>query len=389
MIHSGRLVSDCEGIIEQIAFAIPTEFFRRSAGAWDCNPLLPIGNLLQSFPAEMEAIVAVDATSYALASAWVDSVAPTCRVRLICNTHASYTIGSPWLQDRFHVRVLAEGATSEILSLKNDPIAALFAEECGLVCRDLEFELPGGNQLLGPGIRLVGAGFLKEPGGGLIVVRERTAMNQFAGMDDRRLFIFGYDPHLMTVMAVAAETRNAGVVAKQFLENTHNQQRSSQSGMQSWHQYGFHIDQFVSVTNISRNGKPVLLVADPHSIGGVAEPLVADARKKLDLSASALADAGLETIRNPIPFAQVRDNHKVFPRLYNNVILDGTSRAGCRRPFVWMPSFEQSNPFREFEDENAKVWRDLGYDCKTVKNFDELASRNGAIRCLAKILCRN
>ncbi len=218
MIHSGRLVSDCEGIIEQIAFAIPTEFFRRSAGAWDCNPLLPIGNLLQSFPAEMEAIGRGGRTVICACLGMDGFVAPTCRVRLIRNTHASYTIGSPWLQDRFHVRVLAEGATSEILSLKSDPIAALFAEECGLVCRDLEFELPGGNQLLGPGMRLVGAGFLKEPGGGLIVVRERAAMNQFTRMDDRRLFIFGYDPHLITAKAVAAETRNAELLRRIFLK---------------------------------------------------------------------------------------------------------------------------------------------------------------------------
>ncbi len=154
--------------------------------------------------------------------------------------------------------------------------------------------------------------------------------------------------------------------------------------MQSWHQYGFHIDQFVSVTNISRNGKPVLLVADPRSIGGVAEPLVADARKKLDLSASALADAGLEIIRNPIPFAQARDNHKVFPRLYNNVILDGISRPGMPPAVRLDAIFEQSNLFREFEDANVEIWRDLGYDCKIIANFDELASRNGAIRCLAK-----
>jgi hypothetical protein len=388
MINSGNLLSDCEGLIEQIAFAIPTDFFQTYTPAWDCSPLLPIGNLLQSFPPEIEAIVAVDAPSYALAAAWVDVLSPRCRIRLIRNAHPTHTIESPWLQDRFHIHVPADRTTSAVLSLKNDPIAALFAQECGLVCKELEFELPGGNQLVGPGIRLVGAGFLTEPGGGEIVVRKRTAMDQFTNMDDRRLFVFGYDPHLIAAESVSIEARNARSVAIDFMEIGNNQQFSLISGARPWHQYGFHTDQYVSPTNVLRNGKPVLLVADPHSLDGRAVPLVADARKKLDLSASALIGAGFEVIRNPVPFAQVQDSRKIQARLFNNVILDGIPRRGCARPFVWMPSFEQTYPFREFEHVNAGIWNDLGYDCKIVGNFDGLASRNGAIRCISKILHR-
>lgn len=389
MHTSGGLVSDCDGTIGTIAFALPNDVFRASAETWHVSPLLPFGGLLQSFPSEIDAILAVDTAAYAAAGDWIEALKPSCRIRLIVNDDPVCAIQSPWLQDRFHVRSRADGVAPEILSRQRDPLAALFARKCGLGHRSLTFELAGGNQLVGPGFRLIGAGFVREPGGGLVVVGDHVAMAQFADLDPGALHVVGYDPLAIGAGEPALPSRNSRGVAVDFLNAGSSEVSRKMLAGLHWHQYGFHIDQFVSVTGASRQAKPVLLVAEPYPVGVTAERLAKDARIKLDLSAAALASAGFSVVRNPVPFAIAADSRKIVARLFNNVISDGARRMGQDRPLVWVPAFDPTVPFREFADANMKIWHDLGYDCRLVPHFEAFVSRNGAIRCLSKVLRRN
>jgi hypothetical protein len=391
VLRGESLVSDCEGTIEQIALALPGDFFQPDMKIWQGDPLVPIGNLLQSFPSEMEAILALSAQSYASACVWIENIRPRCRIVFVTDQASHSAIRSPWIQDLFHVRVPSDetGAMPEILSLENAPVAALFSRAKGFAQRELRFELPGGNQLVGPGFRLVGASFFQGLGGGADFARDPLARDQFLEIDSRTLHVFGYDPAQLANSGQLLSSRNARSVASELMDVTRGREELGKLQIMPWHQYGFHVDQFVSVTGVVRCGKPVLLVADPHPVGESARKLAVDARKKLDVSSRALEDAGFSVVRNPVPFAPAQDSRKILGRLYNNVIVEGTRRSGNSAPLMWLPSFEQAAEFRRFEEANIRIWSDLGFDCIPVRGLDLFASRNGAVRCMTKVIRRN
>lgn len=155
------------------------------------------------------------------------------------------------------------------------------------------------------------------------------------------------------------------------------------------HQCGFHVDQFVSVTGLRSDDRPLLLVADPLAHTGCDARAATDLKRKLDASALSLARQGFAIVRNPIPVSPAIDTNKCLPRLYNNVLVENIVRSGQTRPFVWIPHFGDVEALDDFDGENRKIWEKLGFYAIGVAGWSHFASRNGALRCATKVINRD
>ncbi len=353
-----RLVADCGGLIEKLALSIPSAFFSEETFDRWSRPLLPIGNLLRALPAEIAIFVLVDRTRIADAEGWLSTLSPASPVTLVTLDVPEGARQSPWIQDLFHVRK-GEGAgqsASEILSRPNAAIGPALARCLGWQAQTAMADLDGGNQLVGVDFRLVGASSL---------ARNRFSnptpdSNAPAGfglletLDDRPVHVFGYRA----------------------------------PGGERLHQHGFHVDQFVSVTGLYRNGCPLMLVAEPCLTDGLESRLVDQARQQLDASVAFLESQGFSVIRNPVPFVITPDSGKRLARLYNNVVLENAVRPGRTKQLVWLAQFGDVEDVASFDAANRLIWQDLGFEVIGVPGWSHLASRNGALRCASKVLQR-
>jgi len=357
------LVPDCGGLIDQVALTLPTGFLRSSHSDEWFQPLIPIGNLLKSFPAETLVFLLVDQGALALAAAWVEALAATCRIQFVPMTDGGAAVESPWLQDVFHIRSgFGQGAVSgEILTLDGRPEGRALASFLGIATRPAMTGLHGGNQLVGDDFRLVGHNDVAGASGA-------AASLALEAMDSRPVTSFGYQ--VSDLMRAAPDGVAAELEARV-------------------HQFGFHVDQFVSVTGLLRDARPLLMVAEPHLPEGPPVPMVEDARRRLDASVSRLRRQGFEVLRNPVPWVVAPDSGKRLPRLYNNVIIENQSRAAGRKPLVWLPQFSDVEPLHTFDSRNREMWQGLGFEIVPVYGWSYFSSRNGAIRCVSKILRRS
>ena len=153
----------------------------------------------------------------------------------------------------------------------------------------------------------------------------------------------------------------------------------------------FHIDLAVSLTGLSRDGQPVLLVADPRVSDSVFDFDNAWA-DGLDGAAARLRADGFHVIRNPIPVTgTARHPHRMIPRCYNNVLLENEIRPGTAsgRPLVWLPVFgTPGDRLADFDAANAAIWAGLGFEVIAVPGFEVHAGSYGALRCALKVLAR-
>jgi hypothetical protein len=97
---------------------------------------------------------------------------------------------------------------------------------------------------------------------------------------------------------------------------------------------------------------------------------------------------GLEIIRNPIPFGTTISNVRRRPRLYNNIIVENRLRGSNERPLVWLPHFADLEDLHLFDEANAKIWRDLGFEIVPVYGWGCFSDACGALRCATKVLKR-
>lgn len=372
------LVADCGGLVCTIALALPASFF---ADGWSHNavsPLVPIGHLLSALPADVRAVILIDRSCLAPARNWLDGLDISCTAELLPldgNNQPSH----PWIQDMLHVRAGdgGEDVEAELLSTAENVITGALAHHLGLVTKVLDIVLAGGNQLVGPDFRLVGHSSLHEDRGiGKSVGAERSERWQrIQALDGRTVHRFGYRPEDLgkssTPFDLSLLTASAPVTASEKM-----------------HQCGFHVDQFVSVTGLKRDGHPLLLLADPVALEVSYGRIATDLKRKLDASALSLARQGFAIQRNPIPVLPAIDTNKCLPRLYNNVLLENVTRSGQKRPFVWVPHFGDIEALAGFDEENRQIWERLGFHAVGVAGWSHLASRNGALRCATKVINR-
>jgi len=368
------LIADCGGLIETIALSLPAAWFADAGIGFTVSPLVPIGNLLLTLPRNVAVPLLVDRPCLAAARSWLDRLAVTCQVDLVTLDEPG-TVPHPWIQDMFHVRLRADALTPELVSSGESAMSQALAARLGFATAISDVILPGGNQLVGPDYRLVGHASLQ---GGAESARSAPATLsrrwlRIEALDPRAVFSFGYRPEDLgeTVQPDLSQTGSGPAIAARNI-----------------HQCGFHVDQFVSITGLRRDGRPLLLVADPEA-GDMRYPRAAEElKRKLDASALSLARQGFAILRNPVPVLPTIDTNKCLPRLYNNVLLENVTRNGETQPLVWVPHFGDLELLADFDAENRRIWESLGFRAIGVLGFSHLASRNGALRCATKVIMR-
>lgn len=369
------LVPDCGGLIRTIAIALPASFFADDRPDNSVSPLVPIGNLLSALPFDVTAIVIVDRISLLPAQNWLDRLGATCTATLM-PLDGNSGVAHPWIQDMFHVRAGKEGV-GELVMTAGNALAGQLADRLGFAVEFSDVALAGGNQLVGPDFRLVGHSSLQDDGGvGRSAANDRhERWQRVQALDGRTVHSFGYRPE---------DLGNASA------SSDHSSTRASAPAMAGgkMHQCGFHVDQFVSVTGLRRDGHPLLLVAEPVAFDGCDARAATDLKRKLDASALSLARQGFAILRNPIPVLPAIDTKKCLPRLYNNVFLENVTRSSQKRPFVWIPHFGDTEALGIFDRENRQMWESLGFNAVGIAGWSHLASRNGALRCATKVINR-
>ncbi|AYD04394.1 hypothetical protein [Neorhizobium sp. NCHU2750] len=362
-----KLLADCGGLVRRIALAIPATFFDRINQPGDWAPLAPIGNLLDSMPNGIEAILLVDRIVMAHAERWVAGLTTVCDVTVCPVSDAAHPISIPWLQDVFHVRELSSvsGAGHEYLSFSGAGAAMDLATLQGAASKILPFHLDGGNQLIGSDFRIIGHSDFGK-------------MEAIRALDKRPVHVFGYRVNDIV-------RPPAGL--KGMPEADHHDLASGMRQHSKMHQFGYHVDQFVTLTGLERVGKPLLVVGEPVADGRFSRAIDV-ARCSLDASVIFLEEQGFEVIRNQVPFAVTTDTRKLLPRLYNNAMLENDLREGKDRPLIWLPQFSDSEALDETDQSNATLWEDLGFEVRKVFGWSHLASRSGALRCISKVIER-
>ncbi|MFK3781115.1 hypothetical protein [Agrobacterium sp. NPDC089420] len=372
------LVPDCGGPIRIIALALPAAFLAQSRPDDTVFPLVPIANLLSALPSELTTLIVIDHASFAPAQNWLDKLSARCRIQLL-PLGPDGSVSHPWIQDMLHARMDDREATpsADIVLVGENAVGLRLADHLGAKITKPDVILAGGNQLVGPDFRLVGHSSLWDD---RAVDRNAAAPSQrwrnIQALDSRTVRGFGYRPEDLGNVPISrdpAASRRGG----------------PESTGGKMHQCGFHVDQFVSVTGLRRDGAPLLLVADPVAHGGCNARAATELKRKLDASAISLVRQGFAIERNPIPVSPAIDTGKCIPRLYNNVLLENVIRSGQKQPFVWIPHFGDTEALEEFDAMNRQIWNRLGFQAIGVAGWSHLVSRNGALRCATKVINRD
>lgn len=361
------LVPDCGGLVEQVAIAIPAALLRSPAATDPCQPLIPIGKLMEAFPADVLIIVMVDNACAMDAHYWLDRLDLKAQIQLGPLNPSANAITSPWLQDAFHVRAQdpMAGPDQRYLAVSGDGPAHHLARLTGAEIEAMDFHLDGGNQLVGPDFRLMG-------------YSEIERIDAVRRLDQRPVSVFGY-----RVNDLGATPRQAGRSALP----SPSAALEAPARPSPMHQFGYHVDQFVTLTGLHRNGRPLLVVAEPVP-SDTPSSIVSAAGRCLDASAIFLEEQGFAILRNPVAFAITPDTNKRHARLYNNAIVENDIRAGHDLPIVWLPQFSDCEALGDIDDANANLWEGLGFQVERVFGWTHLASRCGALRCISKVLLR-
>lgn len=369
------LMPDCGGLLRLIALALPAAFFFDVRKGNERSPLYPIGNLLSALPCDVTAAIVIDLACLASARSWLETLTISCAWELVINDDGG--VEHPWIQDMFHVRTIADGGAIELVSTTDSASTRALPGHFDLSTVSSDLALPGGNQLVGPDFRLVGISSLQESG--KVGSKNGSALGErwprVQALDGRPVHRFGYRPQdLGASLALPGD----------FLETP----SGSAFGDEKMHQCGFHVDQFVSVTGLTHNDRPLLLVGDPVAQGKCSPGIAADLKRKLDASVLSLMRQGFAIQRNPIPVSPAIDSNKCLPRLYNNVILENALRPGKKQPLVWIPNFGDTEALGHFDEANRDIWANLGFCVVGVSGWSHFTSRNGALRCATKVINR-
>ena len=192
------LVSDCGGLIRDLGVTIPSGFLMANRGDIKDRPLSliePISKLLSSLPDSIHAHVFVDHDAIDCARLWLDRLSADCTVSLRPLGPDDAAIDSPWIQDRIHVRTCQSQDLewTEILGPDGDHLAQAVASLLDADEIKSDLGLPGGNQLIGGGFRLVG---YAETGRHTLGPQDTFGLaarwRVISALDDRNVRLFGY-----------------------------------------------------------------------------------------------------------------------------------------------------------------------------------------------------
>jgi hypothetical protein len=154
----------------------------------------------------------------------------------------------------------------------------------------------------------------------------------------------------------------------------------------------FHIDMFVSLAGREGDGRYRLLVGSPQVADQVLgrETVPHALAAAFDEMAAMLEAQGFAVTRNPLPITHIDDKENKLRRWYfatsNNslVQIDGDSRD------VWLPTYGYGDwqDLAATDEENKRVWRELGFTVHQLADFHVFAQNLGAVHCIKKYLAR-
>lgn len=348
---------DCGGAITRLAVSVVPQCFADHAAGRALRHALE--RFIPTLPAELSLTMLARGTSCRALERWLDGIVVRCRIE---HVDADFPGGDDtmalWTQDSF--LVMDAGQTYLQPASENaTPHARWLSAGLDKTVRAKSFALAGGNMLVGPAFKLIGCeSFPDQP------ARRAAMMAALLQLDDRPVFEVGY-------------RLGQGV--------------PSGPGAQHYRmrQYGGHIDRSIAVTGLTREGSPLLVVAngvpgpgaDPAGFGPIGD--------RLDRTAHALWAHGFAVLRNDVPFVPVLGGPQLRPRLYNNVLVENDVRPGRTRPLVWVPQFAEDEPIlEEFDRSNMALWEGLGFEAVGAFGWSGLAAQMGALRCATKVLAR-
>jgi len=360
------LLPDCGGAITRLAVSVvPQCFADHPIGR---SLLGALGSFVATLPAEITlAILAAPETRSQL-DRWLDRIRPECGVAFVpagfhCNDHTVEF----WTQDSFLVAKTGD-ACLYLKPASENPTAHAewLGRALGKTVLAQPYGLAGGNLLVGPDFKLIGCESLSANG------RLRAdAMAALGRIDPRSVFEVGY--RLGDGRSDPASTPSAG------------------HGMDLYRmrQHGGHIDRFVAVTGLRKDGRPLLIVASAVRGPAAAAAEFGPIADRLDRTARTLVELGFAVERNAVPFVPSIGKIQLRPRPFNNVLVENQVRPDRVKPLVWVPQFGGDEPdLDEFDTQNLAVWRDLGFDPIPVPGWSTLSIQMGALRCATKVLDR-
>ena len=222
-----------------------------------------------------------------------------------------------------------------------------------------QITIEGGNCLVGPDFWLVGACSVRMTAEHFRLPNIAAGRTALSSLDHRQMYVAGYS---------SSDAEGGGI------GNGDAIYQADPVG---------HIDLVLSITGIKRNGRPVLLLADP--IGSGESSRLATLRRRLAIVAERLEEHGFQVIRNPVPFLPLPGSAgRLALRPYNNVLLENTPK-----PTVWLPTFsDQEKHLAAIDDSNAQIWARLGFEVIPLPGWTAFADKDGGPRCMANVIER-
>lgn len=371
-LQPSGFIQDFGGRIETIVLCVPRICLLKLSGMAD-RMLSALGSLLLSLPTEVVALLIIDKSSGILANRWLEELAPVVQVRLVEAAETKLEGHSIWIQDTFHVRDCSQNLQIGRSGSDNHALhACTLSTHFGLSTETLNVHMSGGNQLVGDDFRLVGHNSLRQTAERRDVGSLNKAFAYIQALDPRKLCLFGF------------HTDDRGNA-----DSEPGKDWDAPWGT-SFHQHGFHLDQFVSLTGIRNKDRPVIMVAEPVAVDRGAEATAKQAGNRLNSCVSWLQAHGFNVIRNPVPYATDKMRGSVNHHLYNNVILENEPRTRAANPLIWLPVMKAADTLgTEFDRENHAIWKRLGFSVVEVRGWTDLAKQHGSIRCATKVLRRS
>lgn len=397
------IVPDCGGLIDRVAISLPNKVFD-SENPLTEKILAALGNLLRAMPSSVTILVFTDACNEAAVETWLN-LQTSCHHEIILAGAVPLQSADIWAQDS--ILVQAHGNDLRLAAPKcdwpNGSLPSLLAGHLSVACDDLPLFLPGGDQIVGEDFRLIGqtsrlrSAASKFGGDGSLLEADR----RISQLDHRPVCYWGYrrkdlterpSPYLGstcsdTETTVEADQKEGLLLSQIVLQRALQLTRLRPDLVTRIERCESHVDRYVSPTGLRRNGKNLLLLADPVAVAPDAEGKAKREKRLLDASEYWLRDQGFEIIRNPVPFATDIKN-AVRPRLYNNILLENAVRDESITPIMWLPCFGEDKRFIDYDEENARIWKDLGFEPRQVHGWESLAHANGALRCASKVISR-
>lgn len=250
--------------------------------------------------------------------------------------------------------------------------------------------LDGGNILVGDDHFLVGIDNVNT-------AQTLSKISELGG--DKTLNIYGYDS------GQAALDATQSINTTSALKGLFDEKSS-----RLFPQEPFHLDLAVSMTGLyadvssgpaqkDKFGRyPILLLGQPTAIEGLSPRQKTHLQMDQDIISATknfLERQGFHVIFNPKPLAPVPQyggvsDLRAYYRLYNNVLVESFAYAGRITRRAWLPIFGDVEPeMKRFDDQNIKIWEDLGFEVLCFPGWSSASVFSGALRCAVQVLRRS